>query len=136
VVKGFKLAFPGGNTRIESVVPDPAKNLNVNLRRPTSLEGAKRLPDRILNGRTAHGVSTEDHYKSDAGVRRTRSETSWMDPTSKLPVRLEFRDYPSDLSDKGSELIQRDIVFNAPLDRALFSTEPPEGYTVLPDADF
>lgn len=138
VVKGFKKAFlPPNPPRVDPVKPDPAANLNVGLRRPTSLKAVNKLPVETVDGIAARRLVTEEQYVfRPENVPRTRTTTTWLEPTANLPVRIEIRDYPTGSIEKASVFTQRHIVFNAPLDESLFSTGPPAGYTVVPDREF
>jgi hypothetical protein len=140
VVKGFKKAFlPPNPPRVDPVKPDPNTNLNVALRCPASLEvaAAKNLPIELVDGRAAGRMVIEEQYVQTPGIgARTRITTTWIEPTTNLPVKIESRDYPTGSREDGSVFTQRNIVFNAPLDESLFSTDPPAGYAVLPEREF
>ena len=56
----------------------------------------------------------------------------YFDPETKLPVRIEvgYVSVQGEATVK-SDWVKSDIVFDAPLDEVLFSTDPPEGYKDL-----
>ncbi len=77
--------------------------------------------------------------KTIDGVRTRGFETAfgattmtiWGDPQTKLPVQIEST-IGSDAT--SFQMTMRDFIFNAPLEDALFSTEPPAGYKVKKSA--
>ncbi len=78
----------------------------------------KTLPGREVDGKPAVGflVVVDGH-----------EGTVWVNPESKLPVRVE------QTSKEGNDVVEqvmRDIVFDRPLDDSLFRMDPPEGYEV------
>jgi outer membrane lipoprotein-sorting protein len=82
----------------------------------------KRLPDREVDGKRAIGFlvvleDTEFPSGTEASV--------WVDPHTRLPVRLE-------MAEAGGKdtIIMEEIVFDCQLDNSLFDTTPPAGYTV------
>ena len=131
LVKGIQQSFGSGKYRVNAVKPDPGVAFDEFLRRPIPVEKAKELPERIVDGKRAIGFLVEHPSLPD-----TRTTTYWIDPTTYLPIRIEDRYQPADPKDDGSEAIRRNIIFDAPIDRSLFSTDPPPGYPVLPDADY
>jgi hypothetical protein len=81
----------------------------------------KRLADKNIAGKRALGFLVrlgEGRYRQEATV--------WVDPETRLPVRLEM----AGKDDQGREARQvlDDILFDRPLDAALFSLTPPAGY--------
>jgi outer membrane lipoprotein-sorting protein len=79
---------------------------------------AKDLGEKELDGRKVKGF-----VSSEQGPPMT----VWADVKTGDPVRIEI-ELP--LMGKTSTMVMSDFVFNAPLDEALFSLEPPEGYRV------
>jgi hypothetical protein len=130
-VKNIRHCYGPGKYRDVEVKPDPDVNFDAFLRQPIPTANAKELPERIVDGRPAIGFLVEDRRE-----QATWTETYWVDPQTKLPIRIERRYQPSDPKEDGSELVRRSIIFDAPLDRSLFNTDPPAGYSVLPDAEY
>jgi outer membrane lipoprotein-sorting protein len=93
-------------------------------------ESVKRLPEKTIDSKTAVGFATERKEKTDRFVTTLRS-TYWIDTKTKLPIRVEYATHSTNPAIKDSEGLVSDFVFDAPLDPALFSTEPPKGYTDL-----
>jgi outer membrane lipoprotein-sorting protein len=87
-----------------------------------------RLPDEVFDGRKVHVFQAE----FDVGQQiRKQSRVQcppmkvWVDPKTKLPVRMK----PIVPDEKeGSAPAIFDIVFDQPLEPALFSLDPPAGY--------
>ncbi len=138
VVKGFKKAFlPPNPPRVDPVQPDPTPNLYNGLKRPALVNDANRLPLDMVDGISARRFVVEERYDQRPGIgARTRITTTWLEPAANLPLKIEVRDYPTGSTEKGGVFTQRNIVFNAPLDETQFSTDPPAGYTVLPDREY
>ncbi len=85
-------------------------------------EPIKRLPDREIDGKRAIGFlvvleDTEFPSGTEASV--------WVDPHTRLPVRLETPEAGGE-----STIVMDEIVFDSQLDESLFDTTPPAGYTV------
>lgn len=83
----------------------------------------KRLPKKKIGDKTVVGFYFEKKVNGDTWQR-----TYWVDPKSKLPVRIEVN-----WIGKGggtSKWVMSDFIYNEIKDRKLFSTEPPKGYTV------
>ncbi len=79
---------------------------------------AKDLGEKEIDGRKVKGfVSSEQGPPT----------TVWADAKTGDPVRVEV-EVP--MMGKTSTMVMSDFVFNAPLDDALFSLEPPAGYRV------
>ncbi len=131
VVKGVRRCSGSGQYWTDPVIPDPGANFDEFLRRPVPVEKATELPERIVDGKRAIGFLV-----ARLSLRGMSTTTYWVDPTTQLPIRIEDRHQPIDPDEDGSESIRRNIIFDAPIDRSLFDTDPPAGYTVLPDADY
>jgi hypothetical protein len=117
---------------VRPVEPDPDQDFERDLRQPVPIEKAhKQLPERIVDGRHAIGYEIRQYYL-DEGMSTT---IYWVDTTAQRPVRIEHYFKAVDPKDDIFVRMQRNIVFDAPLDKALFSTDPPPGYKVLPDSD-
>jgi outer membrane lipoprotein-sorting protein len=99
------------------------------LRKPS--DSVKRLPEKEVDGKMAVGFVTEHEEKTDQFVGTIRN-TYWIDKKTKLPVRIELTTHSTNPGVKDREVdLLSDFVFDAPLDPALFSTEPPKGYKNL-----
>jgi outer membrane lipoprotein-sorting protein len=92
------------------------------------VESVKRLPEKTIDGKTAVGFVTEREEKSDGFITTSR-RTYWIDSKTKLPILVEFAAHSTNPDINDTEGLVSDFVFDAPLDPALFSTEPPKGYT-------
>ncbi|MEJ7637190.1 MAG: sigma-70 family RNA polymerase sigma factor [Singulisphaera sp.] len=78
----------------------------------------KTLPGRRVDGKPAVGFVV---------IVNGREGTVWVDPESKLPVRVEH------ISMEGKDEVKQvmsDIAFDRPLDESLFRMTPPGGYKV------
>src|SRR5262249_7238567 len=83
-------------------------------------------------GKQVVGFSVEHTEKNPAGNGSTKwRHTWWVDPATKLPVQMEIVWRSEDPNDAGSEKVISGIVFDVPLDSALFSIDLPAGYTDL-----
>jgi outer membrane lipoprotein-sorting protein len=60
--------------------------------------------------------------------------TVWIDPTSKLPIRILGTD-TADASSAAITSTFSNFKWDVPIDAAFFTLEPPAGYTVSPNAD-
>ena len=114
------------------VQPDPDEDFEGELRQPVPIEKAhKQLPERIVDGHQAIGYQIRRFYLNE-GMSTT---IYWVDTRTQLPVRIEHHFKPVDPKEDMVVRIQRNIIFDAPLDKSLFSTDPPPGYSVLPNSD-
>lgn len=128
---GFLGIDPDDGELKESKIEPAPKFDFYNLIREFPSDSATKLPDRKINGKTAIGFRTVDKTKRRTGDD-TWTRTYWVDPETKLPVRIEVVNVSiQGESTVKSEFIQSDIVFDATLDEKLFSTDPPEGYKDL-----
>ncbi|QEH31858.1 hypothetical protein OJF2_03250 [Aquisphaera giovannonii] len=106
-------------TILEGVAfPIPDEMNFYSLFREIAREPLRTLPERHVDGRPALGfvVKVFGH-----------EATVWVDPATKLPVRVETE---SDEGGKRTTGIMSDFVFDRPLDPSLFAMTPPEGYKV------
>ena len=114
------------------VQPDPDQDFK---HRPPATssdrKSAQALPERIVDGRHAVGYEIRQYYLNE-GMSTT---IYWVDTTTQRPVRIEHYFKSVDPKVDLFVRIERNIVFDAPLDKSLFSTDAPPGYTVLPDSD-
>lgn len=90
---------------------------------------AKKLGEKTVNGKRAIGFLIEEEEKYGESVMKWR-HTWWVDPTTKLPLQLEIS-WGDDASKESGSKVVSDIVFDAPLDPAMFSIDVPSGYTDL-----
>jgi outer membrane lipoprotein-sorting protein len=93
-------------------------------------DSVKRLPEQTIDGKTVVGFVTEKEEKAGRLVATSR-RTYWIDPKAKLPIRIEATWRSKNPEIKDDDGIISDFVFDAPLDPALFSTDPPKGFTNL-----
>ena len=70
-------------------------------------------------------------FRVEENIRSTdkRTMTYWVDPQTKLPIRIEVEITSTDPMMAHSKSVLSDIVFDKDLDPALFSLDPPEGYS-------
>ncbi len=108
------------------LAPRPA-GINVyEMLRNTVNENANRLPDETLDGRKLNvfRVDVAEDVRKQSRFPYPPMKV-WVDPDTRLPVRME------DLTEGGKPQVSMyGLVFDQPLDPALFSLEPPEGYKV------
>lgn len=91
---------------------------------------AERLPARSVDGKQVVGFRTVERIERPGGVD-TWTHTYWISTAENLPVRIEI-EFTSTHPQIG-ELrgVLSDIMFDEPLDESLFSTDPPEGYSMV-----
>jgi len=129
VVRGTMGISPDDGQIVDTgkIKPLPEADFYEEIRRVPA-DNAEKLPERIVDGKKAIGFrvveKTERKQGTDAFTR-----TFWVDPQTKLPIRIEISFRSTDAFMGQSDWVQTDFIFDAPIDRALFSTEPPEGYT-------
>lgn len=91
----------------------------------------ERLPEKTIDGKKLIGFRIVEKFIQG---RLIRTMTYWVDPKTKLPIRIEgtFRGNPMADSDViiVSDFVISDFILDQKLDDSLFSFEPPEGYTV------
>jgi outer membrane lipoprotein-sorting protein len=120
--------------KAKEVTPDSNYSLYNQIRElPT--DKAKSLPGQMIDGKKATGFVI-DGKREEQGYSVNWQQTYWVDPNTKLPLRIEYsiRCLLPDGKIAGEGKIDgliKDIVFDAPLDPKLFSTVPPEGWTDL-----
>jgi hypothetical protein len=91
-------------------------------------KNATRIADRQVGDVTAQGFQTVEKKDRNQGTD-TWTRTYWVDPSTKLPIRIEVEMRSTHPFMADTDAVIKDIVFDAPLDESLFSTEPPPGYT-------
>jgi hypothetical protein len=98
--------------------------------RAVPVERAEKLPEREFDGKPAAGFQVVEKVERPRGVH-TWTRRYWVDPDTKLPVRIEVSFRSTDPQMGETDWVQGDFEFDTPLDERLFSTEPPEGYRNL-----
>ena len=93
-------------------------------------EPSKILPEQDFDGKKAVGFVYEKKF-DDLSYPAVQTRTFWIDINTKLPIRIESKSRGTRQDSEESDYVTSEIVFDAPLDQALFSTEPPPGYTNL-----
>jgi len=88
-----------------------------------STEKLTAIPEKQLDGVTVVGFQETEAFTYVTVVR-----TYWINKSTRLPVRIDAMATHEGTVVGGGSLTN--FVFDAPLDEALFSTEPPAGYTV------
>ena len=114
-----------GPTKERDIEPMPEAQFYASIRELPGNEAERLEGVRVIDNKKAVGFRLKE--EDDWG---TWTRTFWVDPDTKLPLRIEisYRSPRKDLV--GSDWIQSDFVWNAELDPSLFSTKPPEGYAV------
>lgn len=121
--------FVGGKLSLEGAKPLAQTDIfQLILNVPT--DKAKQLPEKKIGDKQVVGFQV-DQQVTHKDVKVDWHHTWWVDPKTKLPVQLEIR---YDTPHAESETTISDIIFDAPLDAALFSTEMPAGYLDLEKA--
>jgi outer membrane lipoprotein-sorting protein len=89
----------------------------------------KRLPLQTIDGKLALGQVFEQEFERKAGTD-TWQRTQWRDLFTSQPIRIEAKFRSTDPSLPDIDWVMRDFVEGVPVDRAQFSLDPPEGYTL------
>ena len=133
---------PTSASHIQARESHPPADLHEIVRIPP--ESTKKLPEKIIDGKKAVGLYVEKTTDGPHG-KTTIKQTYWVDPNTKQLVRFE-QDWSgplvgSRLTDDGKwveaveygevNFVISDIIYDAPLDPTLFSTDPPKGWTDL-----
>jgi hypothetical protein len=118
-----------GKVKTEKIEPDPKIDFYAMIRQ-TPVDPVKRLPEQSIGGKKVIGFVSEEQRKNDRGVDTFR-HTFWVDPQTKLPIRIETTMRSTDPQMGETDWDISDLVFDAPLDPKLFSAEPPTGYSEL-----
>ncbi len=92
-------------------------------------EATTRLPAKTIGDKEVVGFVWEQKIEKTNGTD-TWKRTYWVNPVTKLPVRVEISHRSTDERMGPSDWVLTDFVFDEDLDESLFSTEPPAGYTV------
>ncbi len=113
--------------------PEPQPQIDYYGRmRDVPVETATKLPDRYIDGKLAHGFELVKKVEQSEGTD-TWTRKYYLDPQTKLPVRIEISLRTNSPHRAESDWVKSDIVFDRPLDAKLFSTEPPDGYQERPE---
>jgi len=115
-----------GKIHTGEIEPQPEADFYSEIRRVPA-EKAEKLRERAIDGNRAVGFRVVDKTKRKQGTD-TFTTTYWVDPKTKLPMRIESSFRSTDPTMGQSEALRNEFVFDAPLDKTLFSTEPPKGY--------
>ena len=118
-----------GQTTEDRIKPAPKADF-YSLIREVPANATTRLPAKMLGDKQVVGFVWEQKIARKEG-RDTWKRTYWIDPNTRLPVRVEIS-YVS-VTDRGvttSDRVQSDFVFDKDLAESLFSTQPPKGYSV------
>ena len=87
----------------------------------------ERLPERIIDGKNVIGFRSVEKIPQ---ARFTMTRTFWVDPKTKLLVRLEYSSRNKNYPMANFDGVVSDFIFDEKLDDSLFSFDPPDGYTV------
>lgn len=115
-----------GKVESNEVRPAPKADLYAQIHDVPS-DKAKKLDEKMVDGKRAIGFLVEEKIERDRGVD-TWTRTYWVDAATKLPVRIEINHRSTNPMRGSTDWVQSDFVFDAPLDKELFSTDPPSGY--------
>lgn len=116
------LNMKSGEKTVTPLGPNPAQNFYAAMTKIPPGE-VTAIGEKQLSGRQAIGFrQTEDG--DDSVIRRTY----WIDKQTKLPVQIRAEVEVDGVVVSGA--IVRDMVFNKKIDPQMFSTTPPEGYSI------
>jgi outer membrane lipoprotein-sorting protein len=125
----------GADGRIVESKPEPNPKIDFYAHiREVPGDKAIELKDKFISGKLAKGFQVETTRKTPAGTD-TFTKTYWVDPETKLPVRIETSLRSTNPNLAESNWVRTDIVFDQPLDESLFSTDPPPGYNLDAEVD-
>ena len=87
------------------------------------------LGEKMIDGRRAIGFGVKKKQRL-----QERSEEYWVDAETKLPLRIVIAlteaQHPAGFTLSAQKWVMSDFEFDCQLDESLFSTEPPDGYSV------
>jgi hypothetical protein len=122
-----------GEFNEEKPRPTPEADFYTRLREVPA--NAAKLPTKQIGDVAAEGFQVvETIERPRSGHTETWTRTFWVNPATKLPIRIETSSRSTNPMMADSDWVTKDIIFDAPLDEALFSTEPPAGYTAAAKA--
>ncbi len=119
----------GTSFRKTFVKPHPETDYYAQIRN-VPFEKAEKLGERTLDGKKAAGFRVVEKTGGEDGTADTWTRTYWVDPKTKLPIRIEISFQATTPGIGSSDFVLSDFIFDAPMDPSLFSTDPPEGYSV------
>ena len=118
-----------GSIEIEKMTPLPGADFYEQFRRLRG-DKAEKLAERVIDGKRTLGFRFVEKTERKRGTD-TFTRDFWVDPTTKLPLRLEVS-FRSTIPKMGrSNWILSDFIWDSRLDQSLFSTDPPEGYVEM-----
>jgi hypothetical protein len=117
-----------GKVHESTVKPVPEVDFYARIREFPA-DKAERLPEQEVAGKRVIGFRTVETIER-AGGAETWTRTYWVDVAANVPVQIETTHETTNPRMGQSRWVLSDIVFDEPLDEALFSTDPPEGYAV------
>lgn len=127
VIRGTLWADDDGDVKESDIRPFPEVDYYERIRQIPA-ETAKKLPERTIDGKDAIGFVIHEVVERKRGTD-SWTRTYWVDPRTKLPLRVEVSSRSTNPMMGESDWVQSDFVFDAPLDESLFSTVPPPGFT-------
>jgi outer membrane lipoprotein-sorting protein len=118
------LSPEGGVKKEEQLTAQPEADLYQRIREIPA-DATTRLPERTVGNKQVVGFYYEETKGSSTWKR-----TFWVDPATRLPVQIEVSHRSTAPNTGPSDWVQSDFEFDNKLNKSLFSTDPPEGYTV------
>lgn len=122
----MSLSEDGLKVEKRKVKPRPGADLYASMS-SVPFDKAKEIPSRRIDDRLTLGYRIDEYTEKEDGIDEWK-RIYWVDPDTKLPVRIEVSHTSTRPRMSDSYWIQRDFEFNVDLDEALFSTELPPGY--------
>ncbi len=122
----MSLSEDGLKVETRKVEPRPGADLYASMS-SVPFDKAEVIPSRRIDGRLALGYRIDEQIEKEDGIDDWK-RIYWVDPDTKLPVRIEVSHTSTRPRMADSYWIQRDFEFNVDMDEALFGTELPPGY--------
>jgi hypothetical protein len=116
-----------GQRSEEDLKPAPQVDLIAGIREIPA-DATTLLPERTISGTTVVGFFSRMTIPEGDGTS-TWERTYWVNPATKLPVRVEISYYSTDPRIARSEWVLSGFVFDEDVPESEFSTELPPGYT-------
>jgi hypothetical protein len=129
VTQGILAITDDGKLKESEVEPDPRVDFYKHFH-DLPIEAAKRVADKLVNATTAAGFEVVEKEEEFGGTT-TYTRTYWIDPDTKLPLRIEVSIRSTSPTFGDTDFVQNDFVFDQPLDESLFSTDPPPDHRDL-----
>lgn len=123
------LSEDGSKLETHKLKPRPGADLYASMS-DVPFDRAKVIPSQQIDGRLALGYRIDEKYEKEDGIEEWK-RIYWVDPETKLPVRIEISHTSTRPRMSDSTWILRDFEFNVDTDETLFSTEVPPGYKDL-----